>query len=327
MSRLNPERKRLLAKVAYLHFVEGKNQTEIAKELNIYRTTISRMIARAKTEGIVKIEIADYDSNLFALEEYVRKKYHLKKIEIVDSSKEDDFVDTLVRVGQVASEVVRSSIKDNHRIGISWGKSLSYMISSITPRAVNDITVFPLAGGPSYINVEYHVNTLVHQLAQAFHGKSIFINATVIQENKELAQGILKSKYFEAIRSDWKCLDVAIVGIGGAPNKDLESQWRDLLSEKDYKILKKEKAVGEVCCRFFNEKGEPVYEQLQERTIGISLEQLRQVPLTIAIACGEYKSQAILAAIKAKFIDYLITDKQTILALLANDGDNNNQRF
>ena len=51
------ERKKLLAKLAYLYYIEEKSQSEIAAETGIYRTTVSRMLTEAKRERIVKIEI------------------------------------------------------------------------------------------------------------------------------------------------------------------------------------------------------------------------------------------------------------------------------
>jgi len=81
---LNDERKRLLAKIAYLHFIEGKSQTKIAADLGIYRTTISRMITKAKEKQIVTIKINDYDTEIFYLEDFIQTKYNLKRVEVID---------------------------------------------------------------------------------------------------------------------------------------------------------------------------------------------------------------------------------------------------
>ena len=53
---MKDERKKLLAKLAYLYYVEDKSQSQIAAETGIYRTTVSRMIAEAKKEGVVKLK-------------------------------------------------------------------------------------------------------------------------------------------------------------------------------------------------------------------------------------------------------------------------------
>ena len=53
-------------------------------ETGIYRTTVSRMLAEAKKEGVVKIEIENFDTRLFHLENYIKQKYWLyKAIEII----------------------------------------------------------------------------------------------------------------------------------------------------------------------------------------------------------------------------------------------------
>ncbi|CAM4110878.1 DNA-binding transcriptional regulator [Streptococcus penaeicida] len=318
---MKEEKKRLLAKIAYMHYVEGKSQTTISKELDIYRTTVCRMLAKAKDEGIVKVEIKGYDSSLFALESYIQEKYGLKKVIILPYQANLDRQDNLNQLAKEGAEVLRSMIKDNEVVGISWGSSISALIDHMTQKSLKGISVFPLSGGPSAIHANYHVNTLVYRLARLFHGQSSFINATVIQENAEIAKGIKKSKYFEKTLLSWDKLDWAVIGIGAEPDAQKDSQWRDLLMGNDYVKLRQLKAVGEICCRFFDKNGLSVDKDLQERTIGITLEQLRQVPNVFAIACGKEKAKAILAALKVKCINYLVTDEETIKDLLALDGD------
>ena len=74
---MKDERKKLLAKLAYLYYVEDKSQSQIAAETGIYRTTVSRMLAEAKKEGVVKIEIENFDTRLFHLDNYIKQKYGL----------------------------------------------------------------------------------------------------------------------------------------------------------------------------------------------------------------------------------------------------------
>lgn len=314
------ERKKLLAKAAYLYYVENKTQAEISKILGIYRTTVSRMLAQAKKEGLIKIDIVGFDSDLFALEEFFRKKYDLQQVDIVSTNPNDSEDQKNDALAYSAANFVRNLISDNQIVGISWGSTLSKMIEKLDNRHVENTLFCPLAGGPSHIHSKYHVNTLVYELARKFHGRSAFVNATVVQESEKITQGILQSKYFEEILDYWHHLDVAIVGVGGTLDEST-SQWRDLLSKKDYQNLEKEQAVGECTCRFFDQKGNPIYHQLQERTIGISLDKLAQVPKSVAIARGTQKSQALLAMIRKKYINCIVSDRETIIEMLRLDND------
>lgn len=305
VNEMKDEKRRLLSKVAYLYFIEEKSQTEISVELDIYRTTVSRMITRAKKEGIIKIYIEETESEIFKLEEYIQSKYHLKRVEIVDNNTEETETELANNISQRAAALVKHLIKEKDIVGISWGSTLSKMVEKIEVKTVKDVSFCPLAGGPSHINTKYHVNTLVYEMARLFQGQSTFINSTVVQNTEEIAYGVLRSKYFQELLMLWNELDLAIVGVGGnlIHNK---SQWRDLLDKTDYAILAKEKAVGEVCCRFFNENGEPIHGKLQKRIIGLTLDQLSRVPKSVAVAYGDNKAWAILAILKRGYVNHLV---------------------
>ena len=55
MSRLNELR--LMTRVAQMYHVDGLKQAEISGVLHISQATISRLLKRAETEGIVRITI------------------------------------------------------------------------------------------------------------------------------------------------------------------------------------------------------------------------------------------------------------------------------
>ncbi|MGT2951139.1 DNA-binding transcriptional regulator [Streptococcus cuniculi] len=308
-----------LAKVAYLYYIEGKNQAEIAKELGIYRTTISRMLTKAREEAVVTIEIREFDTDLFHLEHYVKEKYHLKNVEIVSSvaSSEKSLEDMIAIAG---ASMIRSLLKNHSKVGISWGKTLSNVVAKMVPRQMKGVHFYPLAGGPSHINARYHVNTLMYELTHKFHGDCSFVNATIVQESKELAAGIRTSKYFEEIIDNWKTLDIAIVGIGGRADKD-NRQWLDMLTDEDFKRIDQSGAVGETCCRFLDEQGREIADEMADRTIAISLKELCKVPNSVAIAYGDHKAGGILAVLRQGYINHLVTDYRTILQILELDGD------
>ncbi|WP_324254753.1 sugar-binding transcriptional regulator [Enterococcus sp. CWB-B31] len=320
VTAMQEEKKKLLAKIAYLYYVEEKTQNEISKELNIYRTTISRMLKLAQTEGIVKIQIEGINSEIFSLEQYVKRKYQLKQLELVPMEQGDTNEEKDRRLSQAAGYFIKRNIEANTIIGVSWGATLGNAISCIENRRIENTTVVPIVGGPSHINSQFHVNTLVYELARKFNGKSVFVNATVVQETKKLKNGIFESKYFEELKAYWQRLDTAIVGIGG-PLSLKKSQWRDLLTEEDIEELKLREAIGDCCCRFFDRDGKILTGSLYERTIGLDLTELAKVPNAIGIARGKAKARAILAMLKRGYIHSLVTDQETILEVLRFDKD------
>lgn len=63
--------------------------------------------------------------------------------------------------------------------------------------------------------------------------------------------------------------------------------------------------------RYLNSEGEQVITPLNERVIGMNLEQLGNVPRVVALAGGKSKTQAIDATLKSGVINILVTDKFT----------------
>lgn len=317
---MNNERKEMLIKVSYLYYILDKNQDEISQELGIHRSTVSRMVKQAKEENIVTIHIKDLNIRRYQLEEYIKEKYKLKRVVIVPNIKNTSEDEKNLMLARESAFQIRQIIQNNQFIGVSWGSTLAYAIEQIKSKKETHSIFVPIVGGPSHINSQYHVNTLVYELANKFGGKSIFVNSSVIQETKQIHDQILKSKYFDELKHYWRKLDTAIVGIGGNLNIK-ESQWRDLLTQVDYEDLNMREAVGDCCCRFCDKEGDILYGDLYDRTIGVSLEELKMIPTVIGIARSKQKSKAILSMIKKQYINILISDEETMIQMLKYDHD------
>ncbi len=50
---------KLLVQIAQMYYQEDKNQSQISKELNSHRSTISRLLKKSREEGIMTITIVD----------------------------------------------------------------------------------------------------------------------------------------------------------------------------------------------------------------------------------------------------------------------------
>lgn len=317
---MKEDKRKFLAKVAYLYYEKEMTQSQIAMELNMDRTTVSRMLKQGKKAGIVQIKIAGFDSKIFALELWLKEKYQLKHLEIVPTDVADSEQEKEEKLAKAASFFLKKIMENGLVVGVAWGATIGRMIQEIENKRLNDTIFVPIVGGPSQINSRYHVNTLVYEMARKFQGKSIFINATVVQETKEVRDAIFGAAYFQELKDYWSKLDLAIVGIGGLLSYQ-ESQWRDLLIESDYQELKLREAVGDSCCCFFDSEGKVLKGDLTGRTIGLDLEQLGRIPCVLGVARGKKKSRAILAMLKKGYINALVTDEETIRTVIALENE------
>lgn len=315
---MNDNRRRLLAKVAYLYYIRDYTQAQIAQELNIYRTTISRMLKQARENEIVEIKINDFNTDLFNLEEQLRQRYHLKNAVVIASEAHADHQAKERRLSNEAALYLKQIIKPHNIVGFAWGSILAGMIGQLHHPMQTAATFVPLVGGPSPSNAQYHVNGIVYDAARAFGGQSLFVDAAAVQESQYIRDGITSSQYFHEIRHCWDNLDIALLGIGG-PLTNTSSRWRDLLTPDDRELLKERQAIGDCCCTFFDKHGKILRGDLLNRTIAIPLDQIKQVPNSVAIARSLTKAPAILALLKMGILTTLITDAETAQRVLDLD--------
>lgn len=316
---MNKTRQQLLAKISYLYYERDYTQSQIAKELNIYRTTISRMLKQARREGIVEIKINDFDSELFNLEEQLKHRYGLKNALVIATEPHASAERKEQQLSSEAAQYLKQIIKPHNVVGFAWGSILSGMVGQIKNPIQTDALFVPLVGGPSPSNAQYHVNGIVYDAARTFGGRSLFVDAAAVQESQYIRDGIMASKYFHEIQHCWNHLDIALLGIGG-PLTTASSRWRDLLTTEDRAMLKERQAIGDCCCTFFDKNGKILSGNLLNRTISIPLPQLAKVPNAIAIARSLTKAPSILALLKMGILTTLITDAETAQRVLALDA-------
>ncbi|ANK58898.1 DNA-binding transcriptional regulator [Loigolactobacillus backii] len=307
---MDDNRRHLLAKVAYLYYIQGRTQSQIATELNIYRTTISRMLQQARQQHIVTIQIEDFNPQLFNLEEKLKQRFNLKNAIIVPSDRVANNQQKNAALSKAAALYLKQIIKPHDTVGFAWGLVLAGMVGQLQHPTQTDATFVPLVGGPSPSNSQYHVNGIVYDAARQFGGHSLFVDAAAVQESKLIRDGIIGAKYFYEIKRRWQQLDIAFVGIGG-PLSSKSSRWRDLLTDQDRQLLKEREAIGDCCCTFFDRHGKILNGDLSDRTIAIPLPHLQRVPNTVGVARSLTKVPSITATLKMGLLNTLITDEET----------------
>jgi len=82
-------------------------------------------------------------------------------------------------------------------------------------------------------------------------------------------------------------------------------------------------AVGDIALRYYDASGECIESDINDRIIGMTLriigmtlEQIKQVPKVVGVSGGPDKLPAIRAALRGQLINVLITDSATAEGLL-----------
>jgi DNA-binding transcriptional regulator LsrR (DeoR family) len=312
---------RLLAKVAHLYYVQGLNQSRIARQLDLSQATVSRLLKRSLEEGIVRISVSMPPGVYAELEEKLRDTFNLKQAIVVDCT--DHTEEAIQRVtGAAAAFYVENTLKKDDVVGLSsWSATLLAMVDAMHPLPRQmDTKVVQILGGVGNPDAEIHATRLIERFAKLTHSKATFLPAPGVVGSAASKRVLTDDSFVNEAMQLFEKVTVALVGIGSVEPSKLLTSSGNIFSSNELEGLRTGGAVGDVCLRFFDAAGAPVETPLNDRVIGMSLEQLKNVERTVGIAGGVRKYPAIRGALEGHLINVLITDRDTAQHLLDKHG-------
>jgi len=299
---------RLLIRIAHMYYDENKTQQEIADRLGVSRPSISRLLQKAREEGVVEIKI-NYGESFARLEDTLEKAFGIKEVIIIPFDEEGDALKRLL--ADAAASFLMRALKDRDIVGISWGTTLAYVHEYLKNAPKLKATFVPLVGGVGQTKLDVHSNQIVINLARAFGGDWQLFHAPAIVDSLNVKNTILSDKNTRQVLELFEKCSVALIGIGAPLTPHSTMLETGYFSERELEQLKNTGAVCDLCSIFLNKEGKLCPAEINQRVIGISLENLDKIPLVIGVAGGTDKHEAVLAALKGKHIDVLITDELT----------------
>lgn len=307
---------RLMTKVARLYYIMHLRQTQIADQLDISQSTISRLLKRAQDEQIIRIIINTPADIYSEVEAELERLYPIKEAIVVDSVETDEQV--LRDIGAAAAFYLEQTIKPGEVIGLSsWSKTLMAMVDAMNPLSKEaGIQVVQVLGGVGNPAVEQHAVHLVRRLAVLVQGKPVFLPAPGVVVSAEMRDLYLKDPYVAEALDMGKKTTLCLVGIGSVEPSDMLASSGNVFSDKELDDLREKGAVGDICMRFFDANGSPIQNGLNERVIGLQLEELRWIKRCVGVAGGKRKVAAIRGAMRGGYINVLVTDIHTARALI-----------
>jgi DNA-binding transcriptional regulator LsrR (DeoR family) len=310
---------RLMAKIARMYHERGMRQFEIAGELHVSQPRVSRLLKRAGEVGIVRTTIALPPGVHTDLEEALENRFALGEAVVVDAGGSDD--DVTPALGAAAAVYLETTLTGGDTVGISsWSATLLAAVESMRPAraSVVDIVV-QLLGGVGDPRVQMQATRLIGLFASGTGANPVFMPAPGMLGTSSARASLVADLTVSAVMDIWRKLTMVLVGIGSLDPSPLLRQSGNALAERDQALLRDAGAVGDICLRFFDADGVPVKSAVDERVIGIGVDQLRRVPRRVAVAGGARKHSAIRASLLGEWVNVLITDVDEARRLLEDD--------
>ncbi len=304
--------KPLIIRVARMYYEQNMTQQEISGILGTSRISISRMLQKAKEEGVVDIKV-NYDGAFIEIEDDLKDKYNLQQIVVTPFEQAERLKQVLA---EATAGMLTRILKGKDIVGVGWGSTLSY-IPQYMEGAKIDATFVPLIGGYGQKKIEMHADNIASRLANSVKGKCHLLNAPAMVDSLDICQTLLADKNISSVLDIARKATIAVVGIGSPSSPEATILDSGYFKAEDIDELRNKGAACDiVSCVYLDRQGNECGLALPNRMIGITAAELKKIPLVIGVAGGEAKHKAIQLALQAGYVNGLVTDEQTATFLL-----------
>jgi deoxyribonucleoside regulator len=307
-----------ILKICYLYYREEQTQEEISRLLGYSRFKISRILKEARKKGLVTVTIHDPMIQITETEMELVRKFGLDKAIVVQVNQFGD-QSGLDQVGQAVAQYLREILNRYHIFGVTWGRTVYHVVKELKPIEARNLSLVQMGGGLGTIEGS-DSNMLTMTLGQKLGAKAYLIPAPVIVRNRALRNTLFKEKKIQETLELARKADLVLFGVGLIGPKGL--LWESgFLSKSDTLKLKEAGALGAICGRFFDANGRVCCDELDDRTIGLTLDEVRKIKHKIGVGVGQDKVDMILGALKGRLLNVLATDEDTAARLLARSPE------
>jgi DNA-binding transcriptional regulator LsrR (DeoR family) len=309
----------LATRAAWLYYVAGNTQNEIAEKLQVSRPVAQRLVAFAVEKNLIRVRVDHQLADCLALADQLSKRYGLSLCEIVPI--DDDSPEEIDRKLAVAGAQVmeRYLIEEKPMIvAVSSGRTLKAAVDQIAQlerpqhRLVSMVGAIAQDGSSNRYDVALHIS-------EKTGGKHFLLPAPLIADNEAERAQWVNHRLYRIVESMSASADVAFVGIG---NIGLNCPLHEdgFLTSAEVKDLVQRGAVAEMLGLPIDASGARVESPTGQRVTSVHLDSPPKRP-TIGFAGGERKRDAVIAALKGGWLSGLVTDERCARAALEHGAE------
>ncbi len=297
----------LRVRAAWLYYVEGLTQADVAKRLGVNRIMITRLLADARNRGEVVIRIRSDITPIIDIQHQLEQKFNLVLAIVAPFG--DEAGDPTQVIAAAAGEYVSQLMTHRLTIGVGWGRTLQAMLAHIEGRMLDDVRVVSLMGGIAMAR-RFNPAEFAWQFAELFGAEGYLIPAPALVDSAQTRHTLLEHCGLDQVLQMAQSSDIALISCGGI--ESMTTSYRvGHVTEAERMSLINAGAVGDVLYNFVDKDGRLVDHPVNQRSISLSLDGLARIENKALLAGGVEKRGIISAVLKSVKPRILVTDEVT----------------
>lgn len=315
------ERVRLINTILNLYYIERMTQADIADRLNLSTAKVNRLIQQARDLGYISFVIRTPYQQLFDLEARLKAVFGLEEAIVIPSAGHTSS-SLLGAVGTVAADFLLERVRDGDVLAITPGTTVQAVVQSINTSRNYQIDVVPILGAIQG-EIESDMNFLAAHMADRLGANAYKLHAPAFVDTREHAEMMRNVAQVKEILDIARRADVVLLGIGTVDPQESRFVEFTALSAQDLDYIREDcGGVGEISAHVYDIEGRPCAKEFADRVIGLTLDEIKEIPYRVGVAASAKKSLPIYGALYGGYLHTLITDETAARGVLDYFDDN-----
>ena len=333
---------------ASMYYVQGETMEVIAHHLRVSRSTVSRLLARARQEGVVRVTLVQpggagslegrmtqafgVRTHIVPVREGTTEIHRLQQVASVAAAHMVDLIEALAEqasnggpqaqdpAGSGGEGSVQGRGSGGVVVGVAWGTTMSEVSAALPSRSVPGLTVVQLNGASDPVREGPSAGEVLSRMRLSLGARTISFPVPAFFDHVATREAMWSERSVKRVLAVTRRASLAVFGVGAldALNGALPSQVYEggHLTARDQAVLRRQNVVGDVCTVLLRSDGSWRDVTLNARATGPTPAQLSRIPRRLCVAAGTGKARALLAALRARTATDLIVDDATARTVL-----------
>ena len=319
-SRRGPAGDRLeqAARAAWLYYIGGRTQDEIAAELTISRQAAQRLVSLALSEKLIKFRVDHPIAACMELGQALTERYGLRYCEVVPAA---DGAGGLASIAVAGARYLERwfAQKAPQVLAVSTGRTLRAIAAELSPMEAPQHKVFSLCGIIA-ANGRAIATEPVMRMAERTGAQCYPMPLPVIATTVAEREALQAQRAFQSLREMLEETRCAMVGIGHI-GWQAPLHASGCITDSELTDLIEAGAIGEIAGRAFDAEGRIVPGAINDRVTGLALTP-NAARVTVGVGAGPAKVSPLRGALAGGLINAVITDEPTAAAILGEERRN-----
>ena len=293
---------------SWLYHHDELTQSQIADLMGVSRASVVNYLQQARDQHYVKVVVRQELLNSIELAQNLKAAFGLAECMIIPN--DGGLRPPSERIGKAGARYLDEILNNGDILGVAWGRTVLALAESLPEKAMPNSFVVQVIGSQRSSYDGFTAEECVAFIARRLHARSISLHAPAAVSNVALRDALMRESAIQEQFTRIRACTRLLFGVCTVKTNSLVYA-SGLISIEESKHYIANGAVGVIAGRFIDAEGGWVRGPMDDRMIGITLEDVLKVPTRIAVAGGPDKTDAILGALRGSYITALITDEAT----------------